>query len=1546
MASVGLELTTLALGFARDIIVGIVSNLGSENLQELFKEKDARRTLHIQARKAYQRAIKAVFDSYISAPPFERLELETRQLVAARRDWLEADQTAKLIVPNFTAGDLSFAADQVSKLLFPSRKSVSKNLFEKLEKIGAIDGLPQNLIDHLQEGLIIGIQVEFVHELLSKDNRPIDLILLNKLHDVGQTTTDVKEAFLKLQEGYKNLLDRLPEGKKWKSIQDQLTGIHEELRRLPEITASAVVERLHSFENVESKATKQENFEARVATILRSILKESDYGSSKLEQLDESTAKEFQITTDLVKLLLHRPAHTEEEYLSLFITTEGFRDLDHRYVTLSAFLEPLKPLPVAGWFLVPDEQAPNEYKRIYVPDILKVIDDKPRHIILGEPGSGKTTVLRHLAMDAARSLLSTNHGFLPILVSLAEFSELEEPEDFLDRWLKKRWGQYNFQELLKYRKIRLLLDGVNEMPIQNQRDYRLRIAAWKEFITRIPDEHQVVFSCRSLDYSLPLDLQQVEIEPLIPEKVKEFLDKYLAPDKALELWEKISTEPQLLELFNTPFALWILTQLGGAIPENRASLFTYFVRHVLAREHTKNNHLLFDGDLFNLRELGYLVRADLSRVPRKSWLPSDGIFISSVENLSENMNPLGANIRIQRKVARTYLGKSLSDKQREDVLQLGYSTSLLDESVDVIFFSHQLLQEYFAGRKILNRFKQGEDISHVWKIPWVTDPIPIPGDTDYVGKTPTNGWEEALVFAVGLDEGEDLITAMFDSGAIVQAGRCIVRNGKQQFSNELVQRVIEGLYRLMIDKTSAISLRADAGQWLDALGWVPSDLYQFIRIPSTLNLWSDAPGCSYWISKYPITNRQIERFRLETNFTPRIKKNNRELQGYPVVSVGLEEAFKYAEWVAKNWDRLEEGQFNGPIPKDWFVTLPSVEEWIWAAGGIAGGRYPWGRDWHPTLANTGESKLFSETPVTMYPDGMSPFGVMDMAGNIFEETRPSGNRLFLMSSSFKNDHIQSRVVGTALVCNNADINDNQGFRLCIRQNNISIINDKRRSSLFLPLRGYQDVTSSAVSSNSDRNQKFQDLEKAIYYADTHNTNNLVSLIRYSYQWAWLNWVEKVSVESSPPEASDTTSLFETIRPKQHEDRMMALGYLDFATFFARVKQPELVDNALQHLKDAEYLAEAHLFIGKTHSALGDSQKALFHWKIAREHITNELSNLARIRLFGLFLSYVFTTSEDNLLNEVSLELEKLISGVQDFHEWLKASRLLFTILGGNNYPSIYQKLLSSNEDFRKRADGYQRLQLQSCIALGLAKIGERDFSEGYLSEATRDEWLVEEPHQRASILTSIGSVEALIREPSTALRRFEDAWNLSSKVENPWTRANLQENICIEMSKVGFIRPAIAPLAEFTKDFPNSWLCLNVLHEISAKITESIQPSYYRIQCKDLPPGFDSVELKRGYKTLHSNYPRPDLVPTWFSKPFIQFGVCETISLLLQQGRQNSHRHVFGITSALAPYIYDALGMRGLIDVYQDFNMWNSIVNDKDSFSTLVDKFLRVTDGS
>ncbi|HSG45101.1 MAG TPA: SUMF1/EgtB/PvdO family nonheme iron enzyme, partial [Anaerolineales bacterium] len=129
----------------------------------------------------------------------------------------------------------------------------------------------------------------------------------------------------------------------------------------------------------------------------------------------------------------------------------------------------------------------------------------------------------------------------------------------------------------------------------------------------------------------------------------------------------------------------------------------------------------------------------------------------------------------------------------------------------------------------------------------------------------------------------------------------------------------------------------------------------------------------YWIGRTPVTVAQWREFIKENDYKAD-EKSLRDADDHPVRYVNWDDAMAYCAWLSE----------KSGLP----VTLPSEAEWEKAARGTDGLIYPWGDAFDKDKCNTSESGIGNTTPVGNYsPDGDSPYGCVDMAGNVWEWTR-------------------------------------------------------------------------------------------------------------------------------------------------------------------------------------------------------------------------------------------------------------------------------------------------------------------------------------------------------------------------------------------------------------------------------------------------------------------------------------------------------------------------------------------------------------------------------
>lgn len=165
---------------------------------------------------------------------------------------------------------------------------------------------------------------------------------------------------------------------------------------------------------------------------------------------------------------------------------------------------------------------------------------------------------------------------------------------------------------------------------------------------------------------------------------------------------------------------------------------------------------------------------------------------------------------------------------------------------------------------------------------------------------------------------------------------------------------------------------------------IPGGLFRYYtaRAPGTLTPFIPLPGSGdttevmmppFFMDRYPVTNAEFRRFLEASGYRPDDTTHflahwmdgnvvpGRE--NHPVVYISIQDAMAYARWAGKR--------------------LPSEQEWQYAAQGTDMRKYPWGNEPDSLKCNSG---LNTTTSVQQFPQGVSPLGVMDMIGNVWQMT--------------------------------------------------------------------------------------------------------------------------------------------------------------------------------------------------------------------------------------------------------------------------------------------------------------------------------------------------------------------------------------------------------------------------------------------------------------------------------------------------------------------------------------------------------------------------------
>jgi formylglycine-generating enzyme required for sulfatase activity len=687
-------------------------------------------------------------------------------------------------------------------------------------------------------------------------------------------------------------------------------------------------------------------------------------------------------------------------------------------------------------------QPPRTEEKHYEADIIPAVEEMRRLVILGDPGAGKTTTLWKILSDYATAAKADPACPLPVFVQLGALGGYDD----LETAIKAQLGSLapHYEDLLGEKRLAFLLDGLNELPAATR---EANLTDLKTLIGRCQKADLVAsVTCRELDYTGALDLgitERVIIKPLDPLRIRRFVNAYIEepPGKGDELfwqlaggeqvgevwqvWEKAGASfelfwsaediPQenpniyvgssgqddqiwrkyvhnrsrsMLTLASNPYILFMMTQVFtqmGTLPRNRSLLFQTFVDYLLERRERLTAERVSELKL-KLADMAYAMQAE-----------GEGTTFQSAQ-----------------------VKEHLKD---ERCLYHARSANILSGGEEVRF-THQLLQEYFAA----------------YYLRVVMESLPATELFPPGRWWESQGWEETLILLAGLysDDCTPVIDWLKNAQPEVSS-RCIVESGAycpdetlvrlrslwiprltdlwnnpQPRARAAVGRALGGLCLegKTLDNRKGIGVRDDG---LPDIDWV--------KIPAGEFIYQDSEKryeLTFYIARYPVTYAQFRTFIDDEQYgfkNPQwweglaASDEHRSVPGeqrfrydnHPAEHVSWYDAVAFCKWMTDRYkthpDLLPKTIREKVLSGEWIVML--LTEWQWekaARGGLKlpdrkGGwkdnpacvrAYPYEGESDPAKGNTWETGIGRSSAVGIFPQGASPYGILDMSGNVWE----------------------------------------------------------------------------------------------------------------------------------------------------------------------------------------------------------------------------------------------------------------------------------------------------------------------------------------------------------------------------------------------------------------------------------------------------------------------------------------------------------------------------------------------------------------------------------
>ncbi len=636
--------------------------------------------------------------------------------------------------------------------------------------------------------------------------------------------------------------------------------------------------------------------------------------------------------------------------------------------------------------------------------IEEALREKTRVVVLGDPGSGKSTMLKYLALRLAKD----DKAPLPILLPLNAYAKaLLQKEINLQAYLAEYFAARAegvaslaplFKEAIEHGKAVILLDGLDEVQ-SNRAALVQKVEAFADDL--VSRGNRVLVTSRIVGYrDASLSAKNWSLFTLLdftPEAIETFAGKWcLAFEKGTlgdtpearkaakaeerSLLEALKNNPGVARLASNPLLLTILALIkrqGVELPRSRIKLYDRYLETLIE---AWNRASALDKS------------AGRASLDYEATLEALGPLALRVREENPTAGLVSAR-QLQDWLAEYYMGEQWGLKQgpaREKAREFlesvrKYSNLLVERGEGQYGFIHLTFEEALAAYGLVSagQIDRSKTLATIQE--HLTDPA----------------WRETILLSVGvaglinrqpLAAGEIARSILkMKCGSehtgynTLLAGACLEDVGEGGLGRTAAADIQSALMEALTNRSLPPAVQRDAGFSLARTGWVPNDLDAWVDIPAGEFLYGDEKRKAkietpFAMQKYPVTNLQFRKFLEDGGYDKQefwsadgwawrtgtydtkadedvkrylekrsIEKRNEPYYWHdekwnnplaPVVGVTWFEAEAYGNWLVK--------QLKRP------VRLPTEQEWERAARGMKGREYAWGDEFDRNKINCSE----------------------------------------------------------------------------------------------------------------------------------------------------------------------------------------------------------------------------------------------------------------------------------------------------------------------------------------------------------------------------------------------------------------------------------------------------------------------------------------------------------------------------------------------------------------------------------------------------------------